>query len=99
MLDGVKAVTFGGVNLHVSPIPDVKLPKLAKGGIVMPSRGGTNVTVGEGGSAEAIIPLNGRNGFGNTVNIYVQSADPRAVVDAISKYVKGNGKLPAAWGR
>jgi ribosomal protein S5 len=99
MLDGVKAVTFGGVNLHVNPIPDVKLPKLAKGGIVMPSPGGTNVTVGEAGSAEAIIPLNGRNGFGNTINVYVQSADPRAVVDAVSKYVKGNGKLPAAWGR
>jgi hypothetical protein len=99
MLDGVKAVTFGGVNLHVNPIPDVKLPKLAKGGIVMPSRGGTNVTVGEGGKAEAIIPLNGRNGFGNTVNIYVQSADPKAVVDAVAKYVKANGKLPSAWGR
>jgi hypothetical protein len=94
MLDGVKAVTFGGVNLHVNPIPDVKLPKLAKGGIVMPSSGGTNVTVGEGGKAEAIIPLNGRNGFGNTVNIYVQSADPKAVVDALGKYVKTNGALP-----
>jgi len=99
MLDGVKAVTFGGVNLHVNPIPDVKLPKLAKGGIVMPSPGGTNVTVGEGGKAEAIIPLNGRNGFGNTINIYVQSANPKAVVDAVAKYVKANGKLPSAWGR
>ena len=99
MLDGVKAVTFGGVNLHVNPIPDVKLPKLAKGGIVMPRVGGTNVTVGEGGKAEAIIPLNGKTGFGNTVNIYVQSADPKAVVDAVAKYVKVNGKLPSAWGR
>jgi len=99
MLDGVKAVTFGGVNLHVNPIPDVKLPKLAKGGIVMPSPGGTNVTVGEGGRPEAIIPLGRNNGFGNTINVYVQSADPKAVVDAVAKYVKANGKLPSAWGR
>ena len=96
MLDGVKAVTFGGVNLHVNPIPDVKLPKLAKGGIVMPSPGGTNVTVGEGGRPEAIIPLGGNNGFGNTINIYVQSADPQSVINAIGRYVKSNGKVPAS---
>jgi ribosomal protein S5 len=96
MLDGVKAVTFGGVNLHVNPIPDVKLPKLAKGGIVMPSTGGTNVTVGEGGRPEAIIPLGGNNGFGNTINIYVQSADPQSVINAIGRYVKSNGKVPAS---
>ena len=96
MLDGVKAVTFGGVNLHVNPIPDVKLPKLAKGGIVMPSPGGTNVTVGEGGRPEAIIPLGGNTGFGNTINIYVQSADPQSVINAIGRYVKSNGKVPAS---
>jgi len=33
------------------------------------------------------------------VNIYVQSADPKAVVDAVAKYVRANGKLPSAWGR
>jgi hypothetical protein len=96
VLDGVNAASFGTIALHVSDIPDVKLPKLAKGGIVMPSPGGTNVTVGEGGRPEAIIPLNGRNGFGNTINIYVQSADPQAVIDAIGRYVKSNGKVPAS---
>jgi len=99
VLDGIKTASFGSINLHVNKIPMVKLPRLAKGGIVMPRPGGTNVTVGEAGSAEAIVPLNGRNGFGNTVNIYVTAADPKAVVDAVSKYVKGNGKLPSAWGR
>jgi len=98
VLDGVKAASFGSINLHVNKIPMVKLPKLAKGGIVMPTPGGTNVTVGEGGRPEAIIPLSSRSGLGSTVNIYVQSADPRAVVDAVSKYVKGNGRLPTAWG-
>jgi hypothetical protein len=90
--------TEAGVALARKKFP-YKGPRLAKGGIVMPSPGGTNVTVGEGGQAEAIVPLNGRNGFGNTVNIYVTAADPKAVVDAVSKYVKGNGKLPSAWGR
>lgn len=99
ILDGVKTASFGAIDLHVNNIPMVKLPRLAKGGIVMPSPGGTNVTVGEGGRPEAIVPLNGRNGFGNTVNIYVTAADPKAVVDAVSRYVKGNGKLPSAWGR
>jgi hypothetical protein len=98
VLDGVKAASFGAIDLHVNNIPNLNLPKLAKGGIVMPSPGGTNVTVGEGGRPEAIIPLGSRSGLGGTVNIYVQSADPRAVVDAVSKYVKGNGRLPTAWG-
>jgi hypothetical protein len=33
-----------------------------------------------------------------TVNVYSTNADPKAVVDAVSKYVKGNGGVPAAWG-
>lgn len=33
-----------------------------------------------------------------TVIINVQNADPKATVDAVSKYVKQNGGLPGAWG-
>jgi hypothetical protein len=33
----------------------------------------------------------------NTINITVTSADPKAVVDAVSQYVKKNGKVPTAW--
>jgi hypothetical protein len=36
----------------------MKKPKMAKGGIIPPTPGGTDVTVGEAGSHEAIIPLN-----------------------------------------
>ena len=32
------------------------------------------------------------------VTINVQSADPKAVVDAVGKYVKTNGGLPSSWG-
>jgi hypothetical protein len=34
----------------------------------------------------------------NNVTINVTSADPKAVVDAVSRYVKQNGVLPSAWG-
>jgi hypothetical protein len=33
-----------------------------------------------------------------TVNVYSTNADPKAVVDAVSKYVKTNGGVPSAWG-
>ena len=36
---------------------DEDRPQLQEGGIVLPSPGGTDITVGEGGKAEAIIPL------------------------------------------
>ena len=36
--------------------------------------------------------------MGNTtVNVYVQSANPRDVVNAIGQWTKSNGKLPQAW--
>jgi hypothetical protein len=38
----------------------------------------------------------GQGGNTNNVTINVQSADPKAVVDALGKYVKTNGKLPAS---
>jgi hypothetical protein len=86
------------LNLRLGGIPNVKLPRLAEGGIVPATPGGRQVTVGEGGSAEAIIPLNKSGLMGNTtVNVYVQSANPRDVVNAIGQWTKSNGKLPAAW--
>jgi len=41
-------------------------------------------------------PLTGNNS--TTVNVHVHSADPKAVVDAVSQYVKINGKVPSSWG-
>ena len=88
------------LNLRLGGIPNVKLPRLAEGGIVPATPGGRQVVVGEGGSAEAIIPLNKSGLMGNTtVNVYVQSADPKAVIAAIGQWTKVNGKLPQAWTR
>ena len=50
---------------------------LAEGGVVMPRPGGTQATIGEAGSAEAVIPLDkfpgllgGGGGGGITLNVY-----------------------------
>jgi hypothetical protein len=79
--------------------------KLAAGGVVMPKKGGTLATIGEAGSAEAVIPLdrldrmmNGGGG-GATYNVVVNgglstSADiGRAVVDAIKRFERSSGPV------
>jgi len=56
-LDGIRTATGGVIDVKVARMAHVSLPRLANGGIVPATVGGRNVTVGEGGSAEAIIPL------------------------------------------
>jgi hypothetical protein len=71
-------------------MPDI--PLLANGGIVTSP---TLAMVGEAGP-EAVIPLDrlGAMGAGGDVNIYVQGADPQAVVDALRTYMFRNGSVP-----
>jgi ElaB/YqjD/DUF883 family membrane-anchored ribosome-binding protein len=71
-------------------VPDI--PLLAAGGIVTSP---TLAMVGEAGP-EAVIPLDrlGAMGAGGDVNIYVQGADPQAVVDALRTYMFRNGSVP-----
>jgi hypothetical protein len=78
--------------------------KLAEGGIVPARRGGTLATIGEGGQAEAVIPLDrfddvvGRRG-GSSVVINVNggldssAAIGEAVVNAIRKYERTSGAV------
>ena len=92
ILRGPKGVAWAKKNFP--------LKKFAKGGIVMPRPGGTPIIAGEAGFAEAIVPLNRGMGMGNNITINVNSADPKAVVDAVSKYLAQNGgKMPSKWGR
>jgi hypothetical protein len=98
--------TVGKVSFEVpSWVPGVggkgfkmpKIPMLADGGIVKASAGGTLALIGEGGQDEAVIPLNRLNNYGggeSNVNIYVQGADPNAVVDALRTYMFRNGSVP-----
>ena len=75
----------------------VKIPRLAKGGIVL---GPTNALIGEAGP-EAVVPLSGRNGgLGQTFNIVVNAgvgtngAQVGAqIVEAIKKYERTSGQV------
>jgi hypothetical protein len=76
------------------------IPRMAEGGIVMPSRGGSIVNVAEAGKPEAIIPLDrlGKMGGGSTYNINVSAmnADARVgemIVSAIKKYERTSGSV------
>jgi hypothetical protein len=93
--------TFGKISFKIPNIPGLpgrgtkvefpKIPALADGGIVT---GPTLALIGEAGP-EAVIPLDRYNGGGGgDVNIYVQGADPNAVVDALRTYMFRNGSVP-----
>ena len=78
------------------------IPRMAEGGIVMPSRGGSIVNVAEAGQAEAIIPLDrlGKMGGGTTnnynISVSAMNADARVgelIVSAIKKYERTSGSV------
>lgn len=68
IIDGVNVVGGAGAAIGFDvQIP--RIPKLAAGGIVTASSGGTLATIGEGGRDEAVIPLPDdwrQNGFGGS---------------------------------
>ena len=79
------------------PSPTVDAIPMASGGIVTQP---TLALVGEAG-AEAVIPLSNGNassmGMGaTTIQVTVTSADPNAVVDALKRYYRQNGKIPVS---
>lgn len=79
--------------------------KLAKGGIVMPTAGGTVATIGEAGSAEAVIPLDspkaeamlGGSGGDNSgpvvINVMVDSAQLAKVVYKNIRELQRSGQI------
>jgi hypothetical protein len=93
-----------GIDLQLTKISQVKIPRLAEGGIVMPQPGGVLANIGEGGQAEAVIPLDRLGDFtggkaGNTYNINVSGgvgSGPgigKAIVDAIKSYERTSGAV------
>ena len=92
ILDGIDKAAGPWVNFGT--IPDVKLPRLAEGGI---TTGPTIAMIGERGP-EAVIPLDrlGSMGGGMTLNVNVTSANPNDVVAALQKWVRNNGQLALA---
>jgi hypothetical protein len=58
----VPEVTIGGWSFP-------RINYLAQGGVVLPRPGGTLSLLAEAGHPEAVIPLDGKHGFGNTIII------------------------------
>jgi hypothetical protein len=92
-----------GIDVKLSKIAPLKIPRLAEGGIVLPRPGGVLANIAEGGEAEAVIPLSkmGRFGQGQTTyNITVSgglatgSDIGRSVVNAIRDFERQSG---TAW--
>jgi hypothetical protein len=94
VLDGLAFVTGGAIDLTIGEIPRVSIPRLAEGGVVLPSPGGSLVNVAEAGQAEAIIPLDRFGGMGggttNNYNINVTAGvgDPQSIGQQIVAYIK-----------
>ena len=92
-----------GINVQVPLIDNIKIPRLAEGGIVMPRPGGVLANIAEGGQAEAVIPLDRLGSMtgkaGNTYNITVNGgvgSGPgigKAIVDAIKSYERTSGAV------
>jgi hypothetical protein len=89
ILDGIDKAAGPWVNFGT--IPDVKLPRLAEGGI---TTGPTIAMIGEKGP-EAIIPLDKLGSMGGAnITVNVNGGDPNAVVAALRTYMFRNGPLP-----
>jgi hypothetical protein len=80
--------------LNIGTIAKVSIPRLAEGGVVLPSPGGSLVNVAEAGQAEAIIPLDRFGGMAggttNNYNINVTAGvgDPQQIGQQIVAYIK-----------
>jgi hypothetical protein len=96
VLPGKSAAGGAGSGLRGGLMQELKgIPRMADGGIIRHSPGGTLALIGEAGRDEAVIPLDRMGSMGGgDVNIYVQGADPNAVVDALRTYMFRNGSVP-----
>jgi len=90
-----------GVNLPL--LKNIKLPRLAEGGIVMPQPGGVIAQLAEAGQAEAVIPLDRLGEFtGGSKTVYNINVNGgvgsgatigKAIVDAIKSYERTSGAV------
>lgn len=62
--DWVPLIGGKSFGFSIPTIPELKLPRLAKGGVVMPSAGGTLAQIAEAGKPERVEPLD-PNGLSN----------------------------------
>jgi hypothetical protein len=92
---------LGTVAAVLSTSGDSRLPTPEEAAIIKSRRTGINPATGlpYSGAVGSGVFVNGK-GFApnhtNHITINVQGADPKATVDALGKYVKNNGSLPAS---
>lgn len=55
--DGVPFIGGSSFGLNIPLVPNVSLPRLAEGGLVMPQRGGVLANIAEAGQPEVVYPL------------------------------------------
>ena len=84
-------LAIGAIAGLYAQLNTAKSKKLNQGGIVMPKAGGVNATIGEGGQAEAVIPLSKAKemGFGGNNEIdynKMATAMSNAQVNVSTKY-------------
>jgi hypothetical protein len=92
-----------GINVQIGKVPNINIPRLAEGGIVLPRPGGVLANIAEGGQAEAVIPLDRLGSLGGrqqtVYNINVNGgvgSGPgigKAIVDAIKSYERTSGAV------
>jgi hypothetical protein len=101
VLQDIKGFSFGSLDFAklFEGFLGQERTKFAKGGIVLPRKGGTNAIIGEAGQAEAVIPLNRLDEFiggggGNTyvININKANVTGQEIVSAIQRYERGTGR-------
>jgi len=88
------------IGVNIPTIPKVSIPRLADGGIVQARPGGILANIGEGRFDEAVIPLDGKNRFGNTINVTVNAgmgtdgaSVGKIIVEQIRKYERTSGQV------
>lgn len=95
------AFSFG---VNIPSIPQVRIPRLAEGGIVMPRPGGVFANLAEAGKPEAVIPLDrlgslGGNNYTINVNAGIGTDGGRVgqlIVDEIKRFERANGPVFAS---
>lgn len=101
VLDGIKFATAGVINLHVNEVGPVKLPRLAKGGVVYPKSGGVPAVLAEAGQPEVVTPLSEfqammNQGSGKTL---IYQAAPNASFNAEAELLQAmrRAEVIAGW--
>lgn len=97
---GIGGQTWG---INLGQVSRISIPRLAEGGIVMPTPGGVIANLAEAGKPEAVIPLDRLGQFGGggrsinvTVNAGIGTDGTRVgqlIVDEIKKFERSSGPV------